>query len=73
MTSDHTRRMFADSVSANDNDGGPVIITVDRLIRMAEERHAWLSKAAAQIEQWKAEDAAAGHPWGATDTTGDAA
>lgn len=63
MTSDHTRRMFADSVSANDNDN-PVILTIDALNRFTEERHGWLSIAAAQIERWKAEDAAAGQPWG---------
>jgi hypothetical protein len=30
---------------------------IDDLNRMAEERHAWLSIAAAQIERWKIEEA----------------
>lgn len=62
MTSDHTRRMFADSVNANDNTepfdlNGPTLDLIAQLNRMSEERHAWLSIAAAQIERWRAEEA----------------
>ena len=67
MTSDYIRRMFSDSVCANDNDSNPVVITIDRLNRMQDERHGWLSIAAAQIERWKQEDAEAGQPWGSGD------
>ena len=35
----------------------PILIASEDLIRMAEERHAWLSIAAAQIERWKIEEA----------------
>ena len=28
------------------------------------KRHAWLSRAAEQVRQWKAEDEANGMPWG---------
>ena len=39
----------------------------DRLIDLQLERHAWLTRAAEQVRQWKAEDAANGMPWGETD------
>lgn len=42
----------------------PILITIDDLNRMSDERHAWLGRAAEQIRQWKLEDAAAGQPWG---------
>lgn len=52
------------SLAENDNETNPTVDLIDQLNRWSEERHAWLSRAAAQIAEWKAEDAAAGHPWG---------
>ena len=36
----------------------PILIAIDDLNRMADDRHAWLSRAAEQIRQWKADEAA---------------
>ena len=44
----------------------------DRLIDLQLERHAWLTRAAEQVRQWKAEDAANGMPWGETESTREA-
>lgn len=42
----------------------PIASAMDRLIDLQLERHAWLSRAAAQIRKWKEEDAERGEPWG---------
>ena len=41
----------------------PTLIAIDRLNAMQEERHAWLSIAAAQIRKWREEDEANGIEW----------
>ena len=40
-------------------------LVIENMHAEQERRHAWISRAAAQIEQWKREDAEAGMPWGA--------
>jgi hypothetical protein len=42
----------------------PIPDAMDRIIDLQLERHAWISRAAARIEQWQREDAEAGMPWG---------
>jgi hypothetical protein len=41
----------------------PIPDAMDRMIDLQLERHAWISRAAARIEQWQREDAEAGMPW----------
>ena len=47
----------------------PVDWLTGRLWAGMNERHAWLGRAADQARHWKAEDAAAGMPWGEQDST----
>lgn len=46
------------------NTSDPIEMAMDHILEDQERRHAWLSVAARQIEEWKAEDEAKGEPWG---------
>lgn len=45
---------------------------LDSISERQFQRHSWLFRAGEQIRRWKAEDAAAGMPWGETFSKRDA-